>query len=235
LVGEFASNYPYIYSYTYGTLRNDKGVFGPGKGPGDFTFRYTPGGNPQSVFASIMVTEGKNKFGGTMKMLGAMTTKACYWLQAGGGGCSITSQNWRYEAVGAPAPTVAGVVTMGNTYYTWYAPFHPTRTGAYSAITVFASRFPWTTGRVTVTALARGPHKTVHYAHGYDNRNTTTSLGKGTIQLVSPLLTRWFGYTDYETGGIGILRIKFVPEPQTWAMLVAGVALLGVGYRLRKR
>jgi hypothetical protein len=48
-------------------------------------------------------------------------------------------------------------------------------------------------------------------------------------------MTRWFGYTDYETGGIGILRIKFVPEPQTWVMLVAGVSLFAVGYRLRGR
>ena len=103
------------------------------------------------------------------------------------------------------------------------------------AITVSGSRFPWTTGSVTVTAIARGPHKTVHYAHGYDNRNTTTGLGKGTIQLVTPILTRWFGYTDYETAGIGVLRIKFIPEPQTWAMLVAGVSLLGVATRLRGR
>ena len=95
------------------------------------------------------------------------------------------------------------------------------------------SRFPWTTGSVTVTAVARGPHKTVHYAHGYDNRTPTG--GSGTIQLVSPLLTRFFGYTDYETGGIGVLRIKFIPEPQAWTTLIAGVALLVVGYRLRGR
>jgi hypothetical protein len=40
---------------------------------------------------------------------------------------------------------------------------------------------------------------------------------------------------DFETGGIGILRIEFVPEPQTWAMLIAGASLLGVGYRMRGR
>jgi hypothetical protein len=46
------------------------------------------------------------------------------------------------------------------------------------------------------------------------------------------VLTRWLqpAYNS-ETGGIGILKIKFVPEPQTWAMLVAGVSLLAVGYR----
>jgi hypothetical protein len=119
--------------------------------------------------------------------------------------------------------------------YTNYTRYYNTAQGAYSAITAVGSRFPWTTGAVTVTAIARGPHKTVHYEHGFDNRNTTTSLGKGTIQLVSPVITRWFGYTDYETGGIAVLRIKFVPEPQTWAILIAGVSLLGVGFRMRGR
>ena len=104
-----------------------------------------------------------------------------------------------------------------------------------SQITVSGSRFPWTTGSVTVTAVGRGPHKTIHYAQGFDNRNTATPSGKGTIQLVTPLVTRWFGYIDYETAGIGILRIKFIPEPQTWAMLLAGASLLGVGHRLRGR
>jgi hypothetical protein len=32
---------------------------------------------------------------------------------------------------------------------------------------------------------------------------------------------------------IGILRVKFVPEPSGWVMLVAGVGLLGVLYRIR--
>jgi hypothetical protein len=169
-----------------------------------------------------------------MKMLGAMTTKVCYWLQAGGGGCSLGEVDLRYEAIGANADTSGGVVTMGATY-THYAKYYNTRQSLYSPVTVVGSRFPWTTGSVTVTAVARGPHKTIHYAHGYDNRNTTTPNGLGTIQLVSPVLTRWFSYADYETGGIAVLRIKFLPEPQTWVMLVAGVALLGVGIRMRGR
>jgi hypothetical protein len=95
-------------------------------------------------------------------------------------------------------------------------------------------RFPWTTGSVTVTATGRGPHKTVHYAKGYDNRTPTS--GKGTIQLVSPVLTRWLQpAVNFETGGIAILRIKFVPEPQTWVMLLVGASLLCVGTRMRKR
>jgi hypothetical protein len=54
--------------------------------------------------------------------------------------------------------------------------------------------------------------------------------------MVTPTLTRWLQPAlNFETGGVGILRIRFVPEPQTWAMLFAGVSLLGVGYRMRGR
>jgi hypothetical protein len=239
-LGQVANDYPYIYSYTYGAnFRNDKGVFGPGKGVGSFTRQYTLG-TPLSIAASIMQTAGKNQFGGTMKMLGAMTTKVCYWLQAGGGGCSLGVMDWRYDAIGAEGYYYkAGMLTKG-VEYTYATAYYNTRLSKPTPVTAFAERFPWTTGAVTITAVGRGPHKTVHYAQGYDNRNVTsggefTSLGKGTIQLVSPILTRWFGYTDYETGGIAVLRIKFVPEPQTWAILIAGVSLLGVGYRMRGR
>jgi hypothetical protein len=230
--GSFTIIYPYIYSYTYATLRNDKGVFGPGKGPGSFNLIYSTG---MGTVASITVKQGPAKFGGTMKMLGALTSKACYYFQ---GGCLLYSPNRRYEAIGAAAYTSGGVVTRGYRvlgppsashicYHTSYATCPST--------SVSGSRFPWTTGSVTVAATGRGPGDTVHYAHGYDNRNTTTSSGKGTIQLVSPILTRWLGSKTFETGGIATLRIKFLPEPQTWAMLVAGVSLLAVGYRLRGR
>jgi len=53
---------------------------------------------------------------------------------------------------------------------------------------------------------------------------------------VTPMLTRWLQpCCNFETGGIGVLRIRFIPEPQTWMMLAAGVSLVGVGYRLRGR
>jgi hypothetical protein len=226
--GEFNRQYPYIYSYTYATLRNNDGAFGPGQGPGSFNYKYQP---YDTTVASITVKQGPQKFGGTMKMLGALTTKVCYWLKAGGGGCSLGGMNWRYEAVGAPAKyTQSGVITKGAiyTHYTFYS-----GGGSSSPIWLYGARFPWTTGSVTVTAVGRGPHKTVHYANGYDNRTPTS--GYGTIQLVSPLLTHWFGFVDFETGGIGVLRIKFAPEPQAWVMLVAGASLLCVGARVRGR
>jgi hypothetical protein len=228
LVGEFGAIYPYVYSYTYATFRNNVGVFGPGSGPGSFNLIKKQGGS----VASINVKQGAAKFGGTMTMLGALTTKVCYYRN---GGCSLGTNNWRYDAIGTSAPTKGGVVTNGY-IVTYKAYYYHTGLMQLSTVDVEGSRFPWTTGSVTLTATGRGPHKTIHYTHGYDNRNTTTPEGQGTIQMVTPVLTRWLQPAlNFETGGVGILRIKFVPEPQTWAMLIAGVSLLGVGYRMRGR
>jgi hypothetical protein len=226
-LGEFNAVGPYIYSYTYANLRNATGVFGPGKGPGAFNLDLFSG-----LGANINVKQGSAKFGGTMTMLGALTSKSCYYRN---GGCSIGSSNWRYDAVGTSALTSNGVVVSAY-LVTYQALRYHTFLMQTSTINVEGSRFPWTTGSVTVTATVRGPHKTVHYAQGFDNRKTTTATGKGTIQLVSPVLTRWLQPAlNYETGGIGILKIKFMPEPHSWAMLLAGVSLLGVGYRMRGR
>ncbi len=227
VVGEFGAVYPYVYSYTYATLRNDLGVFGPSSGPGSFSIT-------EMSLNSIKVTQGAAKFGGTMRMLGALTAKACYYWQQG---CSLgQGVNWRYEAVGASGvQTAAGVVTAGYEA-TSKAFYYHTALMQTSTVSIRGSRFPWTTGTVTVTAVGRGPHKTIHYAHGYDNRNTTTPNGMGTIQLVSPLLTRWRQPSLHiDTGGIGIFRIKFLPEPHAWAMLVVGASLLAVGARMRGR
>jgi hypothetical protein len=233
-VGEFGALYPYVYSYTYATLRNDAGVFGPGKGPGSFDIQYKQGLN---VVASINVKQGAAKFGGTMKMLGQLTTKNCYYRA---GGCSLTYQNWRYDAIGAAAYTSGGMVTRGYSVAlcrTWGGewgdcPFNCG--GGCTSPRMEGSRFPWTTGSVTVTAVGRGPHDTVHYAMGYDNRTPTS--GKGTIQLVSPTMTRWLlPGASWETAGIAILRIRFVPEPRAWLLLAAGVSALAVAYRWRSR
>jgi len=229
VVGEFDALYPYVYSYTYATLRNDQGIFAPGFGPGSFNIPLYDG---VLKVASITVKKGAAKFGGTMQMLGALTTKACYYFQ---GGCSRGENNWKYDAAGASGVTTSMDVITGGFITTYTAMYYHSALMQTSTVTASGSRVPWTTGSFTVTAVGRGPHDTIHYAQGFDNRNTATPSGKGTIQLVTPLVTRWFGYIDYETAGIGILRIKFIPEPQTWAMLLAGATLLGVGHRLRGR
>jgi hypothetical protein len=222
VVGSFGATYPYVYSYTYANLKNEMGIFGPGKGPGDFSLARQDDG--------IYMKQGAAKFGGTMTMLGAITSKVCYYRN---GGCSLGEGTWRYEMIGTSASTSGGVVTAGYVVTAMQYYYHSALMQV-SKITVEASRFPWGTGSLTLTATGRGPHKTVLYTQGFDNRTTTS--GKGTIQMVTPVITRWLQPAlKFETGGVGILRIRFVPEPQTWAMLFAGVSLLGVGYRMRGR
>jgi hypothetical protein len=167
-----------------------------------------------------------------MRLLGQMTTKVCYYRN---GGCSLGENDWLYDAVGASAsratpngPVTAPYKVTGTAYY------YQTAGNQTSTVNVLGSRFPWTTGMVTVTARKRGEFKTVHYATGYDNRNPVT--GKGTIQLVTPVMTRWLQTAaQIDTAGIGLLKITFVPEPQTWLLLFTGASLLGVGYRMRGR
>jgi len=213
------------YVYTYANLRNASGMFGPSQGPGSFSVPYKI--NALTV-AKVTVKQGAAKFGGTMRMLGSLTSRACF-LHAGG--CSLGAANWYYDPIGASAQTSGGVVTQG--YQALGSElFFASALGQWSTVMIAGSRFPWTTGTATVTAVGRG-HKTVHYAKGYDNRTPTS--GRGTIQLVSPTLTHWLQPSaKFETGGIAILRLKFAPEPRAGLMLVAGVGVLAAGYRLRR-
>jgi hypothetical protein len=215
VIGELPYKYQYFYRYTYATLRNSKATFGPGNGPGNFTL-----GSP---FATVRVKQGTAKFGGTMRMLGAFKTKVCYFYN----GCSLANEkDCRYDAIGAAASTYAGYVTAGYVV-TDQVHYYNTQLMNTYTVSLQGERFPWTTGSVTVRATARGPHKTVHYAKGFDNRNTTTPSGFGTIQLVTPVLTRWMSpWSIFETAGIGILRIKFIPPPPPVAPILqpAGVS-----------
>lgn len=225
----------YLYSYTYATLRNQGASFFAGGGPGAFTVPYKQGNN---TVARAIVNPGEapgdpvaggNKFGGVMRMLGKISTKVCYFRN---GGCSLGGMDWRYDAIGAPAYTSMGVVTAGYTAM-YSGMYYHTALMQASTIMAIGSRFPWTTGEVTLTATGRGPHKTIERRHGYDNR---TAGGKGAVQLVSPVMTRWLQpAANFETGGVGILRLEFVPEPTKWMLLVAGLSTLAVAYRARRR
>jgi hypothetical protein len=224
--GEFNAIFPYVYSYTYATLRNDAGSFFAGGGAGAFNIKYYQGAN---TIAQIVQKAGANQFGGVMRLLGQLTTKVCYYRN---GGCSLGGNNWRYDAIGTSAfISSGGMVTMGySAMYT--AMYYHTNLMQASTVNVHGYRFPWTVGTVTVSGLDP-PHKTIERRKGYDNR---TSQGMGTIQLVTPLLTRWQQpAADQFTGGIAVLRLQFVPEPGKWALLASGLGLLGVFYRVRRR
>jgi len=215
-IGSFNNYPPYLYSYTYAALRNDLGFFAAGGGPGSFSNPYPAGGGNQK--ALVKVTAGKNQFGGVMRMLGQLTVKVCYFRV---GGCSLGENDWLYDEIGSSK----------SVYY--LATYYNTGVNATSSVMVSGERYAWTTGAVTVTAVGRGPHKTVERRAGYDNR---TALGKGTIQLVSPVLTHWIQPgPKYETGGVAIMRLKFIPEPSKAMLLGAGLSVLAVLYRHRVR
>jgi len=234
---------PYLYSYTYATLKNDAGDFGKGKGffatnatKTKLTFTNTGAGN--QVVATVNVKKGSNSFGGVMELLGTFTTKVCYFNNAAGG-CGLGYNTWHYQSIGAPgwknpgSPTTPGpqasVVTRSQTYSATFKYFQ-TALNQFSTYYIVAQRFPWTTGTVTVNATGRGPHDTYHRRVGFDNR----IAGIGTVQLVSPILTQWLGptpNTQLETGGVAILQVKFIPEPSVALGLLSGLSLLALLYR----
>jgi hypothetical protein len=228
-LGEFNRGFPYLYSYTYAQLRNDVGTFSQGGGffsalaaPNTLSFPYNKGG----VVAKAVVKKGPNSFGGVMRLLGSITRKACYFRN---GGCSLGSMNWGYDAIGASGYKAGGVLTAPS-IFTYSAQYYHSALMQASTVMALGERFPWTTGSVTVTAAGRGPHRTIERRKGYDNR----VKGVGTIQLVSPVVTRWLQPSaSYETSGIAVLRFKFLPEPGTLIALVAGLSLLSVLYRIR--
>jgi hypothetical protein len=129
------------------------------------------------------------------------------------------------QCSGTGCPVPAGSVATDSLYY-------QTAMGKNTTAAITEWGFPWTTGMVTITATD-GFFPTLFRRTGFDNR---TSLGLGTIQLVSPQLARWSfpdrdSPWDRHTGAIGILRLVFVPEPPEFVLLVAGVSFLWVLYR----
>ncbi len=247
-LGSFSNMYPYLYSYTYRTLRNGAANFKRGggffttMGAGTFVLPYKQGAN---TVGKAVIKAGANRFGGTMRLLGpdpseTLTStvtgngsqgKVCYF---NGGGCSLGGFDWRYRFAGTFS--VVGKGTKGWAKSAKFASI--TATDVYyntagmqsSLVNLEGWRFPWTTGAVTVSATVRPPDKIFMKRKGFDKR---TSKGGGSIQLVTPLVTRWLQpSTNFETSGVAVMRL---PEPHKWALLVAGLSLLGLLYRARGR
>jgi hypothetical protein len=100
-----------------------------------------------------------------------------------------------------------------------------------------ANGWRWTTG--TVSVYASGDYNlnsTLFPEHlmraGYDNRSPS---GGGTIQLVTPHLTSWGGPPSLEMGAIGVLRLKFAPEPSGLLLLLSGALMLVLLHRRMAR
>jgi hypothetical protein len=238
--GSFIGEGPYVYSYTYANLRNDAGTFGPGQGffsaaapTTTLTWTHNQGG--QVALIKVNRRAGSNAFGGVMKLLGTYRNKVCYYY---GGGCALGIGTWGYQDIGTPgyknAKTGSKVITAPWTTQ-FKQVYYNTAAGTNAKYTVIEERFPWTTGTVTVTATGRGPAKTYMKRKGFDNRTATSGLG--TVQLVSPLLTQWLGSAaaqKFETGGIAVMQIRFIPEPGGFVSLIAGILGLWVLHRVRR-
>jgi hypothetical protein len=230
--GSFSAYFPYIYSYTYADLKNAAGSFFGGGGPGNFAYQISVGGN---TVAKMVIKQGANRFGGTMKLLGFFYSHGAYFRN---GGLSIGSFEWLFDRIGGmgyyAGTGTAKVATAPGTASSAFTLKH-TKLMQTATSTVIAHYIGWTTGTVTVTATKRGPFPSVMQRKGYDYR---TANGVGKIQLVSPLLTAWRtpGFNT-ETNAVGFLNLEFtvVPEPASWMMLFAGASLLGLIYRAQRR
>jgi hypothetical protein len=232
---------PYLWEKRHANLRNQRGVFCEGCGPG----RYDSA--PRFSFSNLRkgertgkdrlgVTPGANKFGGTMKLLGTVYTNEGFGRSSYDS--YISENTWLFDYVGAGAYASGGAITAPafgqdyNHYIGRYAGFTGTHT-------VQAFALSWTTGTATVSGSGSfSPFITVMARAGFDHR---TAHGYGEIQMVSPMLTRWIydfrrnRKLVYHTGAIGILKLRFTPEPQLWMLLGAGLSLLGLLYRAKRR
>jgi hypothetical protein len=157
------------------------------------------------------VVAGPNQFGGLMQVLGKLGTRNA-GSTPGGAWYGVFS-DWGLGVAGgsyAATSMVAGTVTF----------FSPTSTFMSNAV---VTGFPWTTGRVSVSAAGGSGFPTRLVRSGYDNR---TPDGAGTIQMVTPRLTHWAAGAHW--GDIAVLRIQFAPEPAGWVLLAAGLSLVAV-------
>jgi hypothetical protein len=197
--GSFAYYFPYLRSYSYATLTNQKGNFFAGGGPGNKSVPYSVNGTKVAKVAAKQGSNPLGGFGGTMQLLGAFRSRGVYFrtdVQR----LEYQQINWGWDILGKTA-----MGTEMGTYSFAYSPYHIPRPW-----TAKNTALRWTTGTVTATANGRGGpfyYGNTQQRKGYDNR---TAMGQGTIQLVTPLLTHWVkaAFTT-DTAGIAILRIAF--------------------------
>ncbi len=213
----------YRWSVPYIDVANEPGVFRAGSGAGLVAWAETLDGVGRGA---LVVSPGSNRFGGTMKLLGAIETNTG---NESFGILSVGVQPWLFENHGGGGLTLDGEVTALG-LVTGYNALFTTLAGASYTQSVFGRFLSWTTGTVSVTAI-HGPFPTVLARHGFDNRN---AAGSGEIQMVTPMVTRWVWLEgNYETASIGKLRLTLLPEPPEVALLGAGLAVLALLYRGR--
>jgi hypothetical protein len=196
------------YTLTTAELENNVGLFSAGRGPGSFSFVPALGwGSTRAVVAA-----GKKQFGGVMGLVGKFGTRNA-GRTLGGGRWYGRFPDWGVQVAGG---SYAEMTTVEGTF-SFTSP-----EVEYKSIAVVTG-FPWTTGRVSVSAAGGSGFPTRLVRSGYDNR---TPGGGGTIQMVTPRLTHWAAGSHW--GDIAVLRVQFAPEPESWLLLAAGLSLVAV-------
>jgi len=189
--------YPDVsYTVTSADLHNRAGAFAAGDGPGSFSFVPTLG----SGVTRAAVFAGENRFGGVMGLVGRFGTHNA-GRTLGGGIWRGHFSRWGMRVVGSNYASM----TYVSGYFTFASAPLSYRSRA------IVTGFPWTTGRVSVSAAGGSGFPTMLVRSGYDNR---TPEGAGTIQMVTPRLTHWAAGAHW--GDIAVLRLQFAPEPEGW-------------------
>lgn len=98
----------------------------------------------------------------------------------------------------------------------------------------------WTVGQAVVsgvTTLTSGGALNTDGTATYTGSNGLTSMGAGTVQLVSPTIfhTSDFFYDPTTVAGFAVLELTYVPEPAALAMLLPGSLLLLILARRKMR
>jgi hypothetical protein len=197
-----------LYTTTAAKLENDQAQFGAGDGPGSFSFVPLLG----SGSTRVVVAAGKNQFGGIMRLMGKFGTHNA-GSTLGGGRWYGNFSDWGLQVAGG---SYAEMKTVRGTFSFTSPPV------SYRSVALVTG-FPWTTGRVSVSAAGGSGFPTHLVRSGYDNR---TPDGVGTIQMVTPRLTHWAAGSHW--GDVAVLRIQFAPEPEGWVLLAAGLSLVAV-------
>jgi len=229
-----------IKSETYATFANDVGTFFVGGGPAAGLGQKIVMGTGETP-GSWILNEGARGFGGVMGLLGRFGARVSYFVD-GRSGTYVGTNSWNMiRALGrVPYATPVGYSAMGKSpkATNWLNPYRTTNyytnnvNGNMSTVPVRGSGTPWTTGSVTLYALA-GWFPTILHRAGTD---ATTPSGARSIQLVTPALTHWLGPGwNTHTGHIGILTLQIVPEPNAVLLLAAGAGVLALLRRMNRR
>jgi hypothetical protein len=140
-----------------------------------------------------------------------------------------------FSVLGGRCTATTGCPSLPVSHSSRFVQYHTALKALYTTALVKAWGYGWTTGRVDVRALDHAYFNTILTGSGFDMR---TPLGQGRIRLVSPQIAHWDFESlplDRTTGAIGILDIRFAPEPTACLMLAVGAGALVVLKRVSQK